>query len=39
MVVSRRASINLPAPGGPSKSKLWSERLHDISLHQCRSGC
>jgi hypothetical protein len=27
MVVRRRASIDLPAPGGPSKSTLWSERL------------
>ena len=39
MVVSRRASIDLPAPGGPSRSTLWAERLHNISLHQCLSGC
>jgi hypothetical protein len=30
MVVSRRASIDLPAPGGPSKSTLWAERLHHV---------
>jgi hypothetical protein len=34
IVVSRRASIDLPAPGGPSRRTLWSERLHDVSLHQ-----
>ena len=28
MVVSRRASIDLPAPGGPSSRTLWAERLH-----------
>jgi hypothetical protein len=33
MVVSRRASIDLPAPGGPSRRTLWSERLHDIQLY------
>src|SRR5882724_2177347 len=32
MVVSRRASIDVPAPGGPSKSRLWSKRLHQIHL-------
>jgi hypothetical protein len=30
MVVSRRASIDVPAPGGPSKSTLWSERRHQL---------
>ena len=34
MVVSRHASIDLPAPRGPSKRTLWSERLHDLQLHQ-----
>jgi hypothetical protein len=34
MVVSRRASIDLPAPGGPSKRRLWSERLHHVQLYQ-----
>jgi hypothetical protein len=33
MVVSQRASIDLPAPGGPSRRRLWSQRLHHISLH------
>src|SRR6266850_7054697 len=32
MVVSRRASIDLPAPGGASKRTLWSERLHHLPL-------
>jgi hypothetical protein len=39
MVVSRRASMDLPAPGGPSRSRLWAERLHSISLHPCLAGC
>ncbi len=39
MVVSRRASIDLPAPGGPRRRTLWAERLHHISLHQYLSGC
>jgi hypothetical protein len=39
MVVRRRASIDVPAPGGPSRRTLWAERLHHISLHQCLSGC
>jgi hypothetical protein len=30
IVVSRRASIDMPAPGGPSKRTLWAERLHHI---------
>jgi hypothetical protein len=32
MVVSRRAIIDVLAPGGPRKSGLWSERLHDLQL-------
>jgi hypothetical protein len=39
IVVSRRARIDVPAPGGPSKKTLWSERLHDLQLHQSFSGC
>src|SRR5262245_28758982 len=35
MVVSRRASIDLPAPGGPSKRTLWAERLHNLYLRFC----
>jgi len=30
MAVSGRASIDVPAPGGPSKSTLWSEHLHEF---------
>ena len=30
MVVSRRASIDSPAPGGPSKRTLWAERRHHV---------
>jgi hypothetical protein len=30
MVVSRRASIDVPAPGGPSKRRLLSERPHQV---------
>ena len=30
MVVSRRASIDLPAPGGPRRRTLWAERLHHL---------
>jgi hypothetical protein len=37
-VVSRRASIDVPAPGGPSKRTLWSERLHRLRLRQHRWG-
>jgi hypothetical protein len=33
MVVSRRASIDVPAPGGPKRSRLWSERLHPVQVH------
>jgi hypothetical protein len=39
MVVSRCASIDLPAPGGPKSRTLWSERLHDLQLYQNLSGC
>jgi hypothetical protein len=28
IVVSRRASIDWPAPGGPRRRTLWAERLH-----------
>jgi hypothetical protein len=39
MMVSRRASLDVPAPGGSRRRRLWSERLHSISLHQCLPGC
>jgi hypothetical protein len=39
MVVRRRASIDLPAPGGPSRKRLWAERLHDLQLYQNLKGC
>ena len=32
MVVSRRASIDFPAPGGPRRRTLWSECLHDLQF-------
>jgi hypothetical protein len=35
MVVSRRASIDVPAPGGPRRSTLWAERLYQL-LHRIR---
>jgi hypothetical protein len=38
MVVSRRASLDLPAPRGPSSKRFGAQRLHDISLHQCLSS-
>jgi hypothetical protein len=38
MVVSRRASIDVPAPGGPSIT-LWSERLHSLLLYESLRGC
>ena len=38
MVVSRRASIDLPAPGGPRRRTLWAERLHHVQLYQGLSG-
>jgi hypothetical protein len=33
MVVSRRASLDVPIPGGPSRRTLWSQRLHRFYLH------
>jgi hypothetical protein len=30
MVVRRRARIDVPAPGGPRRRRLWSERLHRL---------
>ena len=33
MVVSRRASLDVPTPGGPSRRTLWSQRLHRFYLH------
>jgi hypothetical protein len=33
MVVSRRASLDVPAPGGPSRRRFGSQRLHDLQLH------
>ena len=33
IVVSRRASIDLPAPGGPRRRRFWTERLHHLQLH------
>jgi hypothetical protein len=32
MVVRRRANIDFPAPGGPKRSTLWSERRHRVQL-------
>jgi hypothetical protein len=32
MVTSRRASIDVPAPGGPRRKTLWSERLHHVQV-------
>jgi hypothetical protein len=29
-VARHRASIDLPAPGGPSRRTLWSQRLHHL---------
>jgi hypothetical protein len=37
IVVSRRASIDLPAPGGPSKSTLWAECLHSVQFRYALS--
>ena len=34
MVVSRRASIGLPGPGGPRRRTLWAERLHHVQHHR-----
>jgi hypothetical protein len=35
MVVSRRASIDFPTPGGPRRTTLWAERRHHVPLHLC----
>jgi len=32
IVVRRRATIDGPAPGGPSMRRLWSKRLHSVQL-------
>ena len=37
IVVSRRASIDLPAPGGPRRRTFESQRLHHVQVH-CRIG-
>jgi hypothetical protein len=39
IVVSRHASIDLPAPGGPMRRTLWSERRHDLQLYPHLQGC
>jgi hypothetical protein len=39
IVVSRRASIDWPAPGGPSQRTLWSERLHQVLLYHQLQRC
>jgi hypothetical protein len=33
IVVSRTASIDFPAPGGPRRRTLWAERLHQLQLY------
>jgi hypothetical protein len=33
VVTRRRASLDVPAPGGPMSSRLWIERLHSIPFH------
>jgi hypothetical protein len=38
MVVSRRASIDFPTPGGPSSSTLCPQCLHPFSLYLRRCG-
>ena len=38
MVVSRRASIDFPAPGGPSRRTFWAQRLHHVQRHRLSSG-
>src|SRR5262245_12112320 len=35
MVVRRRASFDVPAPGGPSRRTLWAQRLHNLYLRFC----
>jgi hypothetical protein len=37
MLVSRRASIDLPAPGEPSRGRLWLQRLHPLSARKNRA--
>jgi hypothetical protein len=37
MVVSRCANIDLPAPGGPMRRTLWSQRLHSVHPNMQRS--
>src|SRR5262245_18681988 len=37
MVVSRRASLDLPAPGGPSLRTLWAERWHPLHPNMQRA--
>jgi hypothetical protein len=34
MGVSRRASLDVPTPGGPRRRTVWSERLHRVQLYQ-----
>jgi hypothetical protein len=38
MVVRKWASIDLPAPGGPSIRMFGSQRLHDLQLYQSFQG-
>jgi hypothetical protein len=33
MVVSRRASIDVPAPGGPSRNVFGSQHRHPVQLY------
>jgi hypothetical protein len=33
IVVSRRASIDVPTPGGPRRRTLWTECLHPLQLY------
>jgi hypothetical protein len=39
MVVSRRASLDVPAPGWAEHGRLWLKRLHPISLYPKGSCC
>jgi hypothetical protein len=39
IVVSRRASLDVPAPGGPSRSRVWSKRLHHLQLYRSCYRC
>ena len=38
IVVSRRASIDWPAPGGPSRRRFGSQCLHQVQLCQALQG-